>query len=503
MKINLKKISKKWWIIGGVVLLLLIVVVFVRSRSTASTSTATLQTVKAEVGTLSQTIGATGTVEASQSADLVCGTSGNIASVNAKIGDTVSPNQVLAELDPASVPQSVVLAASDLVSAQLALEQAKQSDLGRAQAEQAVVTDQQAVDDAQKKFDSLNYPRASDAVIQNTEAQIQLAQRQLAKASDSYHSVVRMQDKNPQKAQALLDMTNAQIKLNNLIANYNWYTGQPSSLDYANAKAALDIAKAQLLIDQQTLDKYQNGPNPDDVAAAQAKVDAAQNTLNQAKIIAPFSGTVTAADAQVGDMISSGTMAFRVDNMAHLWIEVQVSEVDINNVKVGQPATIEFDAIQGKTYDGKVTKVNLAGDVSTNAVNFTVTVELTSADAQVKPGMTAVVTIIVKQKENALIVPNTAIHTLNNNSVVYVESATGGVHPVQIQTGLVTDTATEVIGETIKAGDTLVLNPTSISSNSNRSGFSLFRIFGGGGGAAGGGGFRGGAGGGGFRPGGG
>jgi HlyD family secretion protein len=167
------------------------------------------------------------------------------------------------------------------------------------------------------------------------------------------------------------------------------------------------------------------------------------------------------------------------------------------------PATIEFDAIQGKTYDGKVTKVNLAGDVSTNAVNFTVTVELTSADAQVKPGMTAVVTIIVKQKENALIVPNTAIHTLNNNSVVYVESATGGVHPVQIQTGLVTDTATEVIGETIKAGDTLVLNPTSISSNSNRSGFSLFRIFGGGGGAAGGGGFRGGAGGGGFRPGGG
>jgi hypothetical protein len=96
MKINLKKISKKWWIIGGVVLLLLIVVVFVRSRSTASTSTATLQTVKAEVGTLSQTIGATGTVEASQSADLVWGTSGNIASVNAKIGDMVSPNQVLA-----------------------------------------------------------------------------------------------------------------------------------------------------------------------------------------------------------------------------------------------------------------------------------------------------------------------------------------------------------------------------------------------------------------------
>jgi hypothetical protein len=78
-----------------------------------------------------------------------------------------------------------------------------------------------------------------------------------------------------------------------------------------------------------------------------------------------------------------------------------------------------------------------------------------------------------------------------------------GVRPVQIEVGMVTDTASEVTGGNLKAGDTLVLNPTSISSNSNRSGFSLFRIFGGGGGAAGGGGFRGGAGGGGFRPGGG
>jgi HlyD family secretion protein len=491
MKINLKRISKKWWIIGGVVLLLLIGVVFVRSRSKASTSTATLQTVKAEVGTLSQTIGATGTVRASQSAVLTWGTSGNIASVNAQIGDTVSADQVLAALDPASVPQSVILAASDLVSDQQALQQAKESDLGRAQAEQAVVTAQQAVDDAQKKFDSLNYPRASDAVIQNTEAQIQLAQRQLAKASDNYHSVVRMQDKNPEKAQALLDMTNAQIKLNNLIANYNWYTGQPSSLDYANAKAALDIAKAQLLDAQQTLDKYQNGPNPDDVAAAQAKVNADQATLNQAKIIAPFAGMVTAADAQVGDVVTSGTSAFRLDNVSHLVIDLQVSEVDINNIKVGQPVTVQFDAIQGKTYDGKLTKVNLAGDVSSNAVNFTVTAELTSADAMVKPGMTAVVTIMINQKENALIVPNTAIHELNNNKVVYVESLGSGVRPVQIEVGMVTDTASEVTGGNLKAGDTLVLNPTSISSSSSSSGFSLFRIFGGGGGG-GGGGFRGG-----------
>jgi HlyD family secretion protein len=109
----------------------------------------------------------------------------------------------------------------------------------------------------------------------------------------------------------------------------------------------------------------------------------------------------------------------------------------------------------------------------------------------VKPGMTAVVTIMINQKENALIVPNTAIHELNNNKVVYVESLGSGVRPVQIEVGMVTDTASEVTGGNLKAGDTLVLNPTSISSRSSSSGFSLFRIFGGGGGG-GGGGFRGG-----------
>ena len=68
-----------------------------------------------------------------------------------------------------------------------------------------------------------------------------------------------------------------------------------------------------------------------------------------AHIIAPFDGTVTQAEPAVGDQVSTGTVAFRVDDLSHLLVDVQVSEVDINTVAIGQDATLTFDAVLGRT----------------------------------------------------------------------------------------------------------------------------------------------------------
>ncbi len=90
-------------------------------------------------------------------------------------------------------------------------------------------------------------------------------------------------------------------------------------------------------------------------------------------------------------------------------MDVQVSEVDINSVKVGQPVTLSFDAIVGKEYSGEVVEVAQAGASSQGVVSFTVTVELTDADESVKPGMTAAVNIVVQEIKDAILVPNRAV----------------------------------------------------------------------------------------------
>ena len=101
-------------------------------------------------------------------------------------------------------------------------------------------------------------------------------------------------------------------------------------------------------------------------------------------------------------------------------MDVQVSEVDINRVKVSQPVSMTFDAILGKEYGGFVSEVAQVGSLAQGVVEFTVTVELTNADADVKPGMTAAVNIVVDEIKDVLLVPNRAVRVQDGERVVYV-----------------------------------------------------------------------------------
>ncbi|MBI2331045.1 MAG: efflux RND transporter periplasmic adaptor subunit, partial [Chloroflexi bacterium] len=173
-----------------------------------------------------------------------------------------------------------------------------------------------------------------------------------------------------------------------------------------------------------------------------------------------FDGTVTQASPVVGDQVTLGTVGFRVDDLSSLLVDVQVSEVDINHVAVGQNATLSFDAILGKTYNGKVIEVGQAGDTVQGVVSFTVTVELTDADEQVKPGMTAAVNVIVEEVKDTLLVPNRAVRLVDGERVVYVERD-GGPTPVTITLGASSDTMSVLASGDIKEGDLIILNPPS------------------------------------------
>jgi HlyD family secretion protein len=441
---------------AGVIVVLLLA--FGLLRGNAAAANQTYQTEKIGRGDLTATIGATGTVRASQSATLTWQTGGVVESVTAGIGDVVQADQVLAQLDQTSLPQNVILAEADLVSAQQALDDLLASETSQAQAEQSVVTAQKAVQDAQDNVDSLLYPRASDELIKNTQAQIDLARRKVARMADAYRQVNRLPDGNTRKAEAELNLTNAQMDLDNLIAKYNWYTGKADTLDAADYRAQLVTAQAQLADAQRELERLKDGPSADDVAAARARVAAAQATLNQARIISPFPGTVTDAGPLVGDKVTAGQTAFRVDNLTSLLIDLDVSEVDINSVMLGQEGTITFDAVPSRGYHGRVVAVSQAATVTNGAVNFKVTVQLTDADAQVKPGMTAAVEIDIHNVTGALLVPNKAVRVVDGKRVVYIMQD-GGMLPVSIELGASSENYSEVTGGDLKEGDQVVLNP--------------------------------------------
>ncbi|MFN2274780.1 MAG: efflux RND transporter periplasmic adaptor subunit, partial [Anaerolineales bacterium] len=226
------------------------------------------------------------------------------------------------------------------------------------------------------------------------------------------------------------------------------------------------VAEARVKDAEREWERVKDGPTQADLQAAQARVDAAQATLELARITAPFRGTITDINVMAGDQVSPGTPAFRLDDLSRMLVDVELSEVDINRVQVGNPVTLNFDAVPNVDYTGELVEIGQVGGSVQGVVNFPVTVELKDADEAIKPGMTAAVNIVVEQIENALQVPNRAVRVVNGQRVVYLLE-NGQPTAVAIQLGANSDLYSEVTGGDIKEGDLVVLNPPSYIFNPN------------------------------------
>jgi len=448
-----------WLSIALMLLVAVLVFVFLTIRARSS-SASTYQTTTVERGNLNATIGATGNLRAAQTASINWQTSGMIAAVNASPGDLVEAGFVLASLSPTSLAQNVVLAQADLVTAQRNLDSVLQSSTQRAQAQLNLVNAQKSYNSANNTLTGMLATNhgGSSADILYYQAQLTIAQSTYDSAKAMYDNVKDRADGDMLKAQAYTAFYNADQALRRAKANLNFFLLVPSGSDIDLARAKLALAQSQLDDAQREWTRLKDGPDPADVEAARARVDAAQATMNYARLAAPFAGTVTVVDAMAGDQVTAGSPGFRVDDLSRLLVDVQVSEVDINRVVVDQAVIVTFDAALGKEYHGKVVEVSRVGTSVQSVVNFNVTVELSDPDENVKPGMTASVTITVQSLENVLLVPNRAVHLENGQRLVYV-LRNGVLIQVPVTLGASDDTMSELLTGDLSAGDVLVLNP--------------------------------------------
>jgi len=236
--------------------------------------------------------------------------------------------------------------------------------------------------------------------------------------------------------------------LSNMLGSYYDHAVETDLIEYDQAQAAVEEARIAY---NRYLDQTQ------EISAAQANVQALQNTVNQSKIIAPFGGTITDISAVTGEQVSAGSQAVRIDDLDNLLVDVYVSEVDINRIAVGQPAVLSFDALTGQEFEGAVQSIASAGTSDSGVVEFRVTVKLIEADPAVKPGFTAVVSIITNSVENALLVPSQAVTTVNGKTAVMLVQPDGATKSVLIELGASSESYNEVISDGLAEGDQLVV----------------------------------------------
>jgi len=468
---------------------------------------AQLQTAQVTTLTATTTVETSGAIEPQQMASLTWKTTGRVAEVRVKPGDSVQQGDILLALEAASTPQTVIQAQTDLVNAQKALAELLQPPaLTLANAQKAVADAQEALEAKQRALRNLTTPdvayyadqlrRAQEALtaaqqdaevtgfatsLRNAEDNLENARNQLNKYQEleaqypgygQQHGdiLTRSQENydralqdyqsakyNFEQAQnaARNSVIDAQEKVDDAQANLAAAQHAPDALELMQAQADVAVAEATLADKQQALANLQNGGDPDEVAAARAKVLAAQANVELMYIIAPFDGEVMSVNAQVGDLVSQTSVAVVLANRSVLHVDVDVDETDVARIALGDEAKVAFNSIEDLTLSGMVSQINPVGETVAGLVKYTVTIDLPTTDPRVLLGMTAEVAIVTDVEKDALAVPIEAVQSDEQGEyVLRVRGASGEVERVAVQSGVIQDDWVVVTGS-LAVGDTV------------------------------------------------
>ncbi len=421
-----------------------------RTAKQARSELSNLETAILAKGSLDEVISATGKLRSVQTATLTWKTSGTVDRVNVKVGDSVKAGDILATLQQTSLPQNVILAQSDLVNAKKTLDDLdSQAEIAKVNALQNISKLEQQVKDAKYQLDNFTAP-TNMAGLSITDAVVQMKAR-LDEARQAFEPYKFY----PENNQIRKDLKEA---LDSAQSDYN------TAVKRLQLEYNLEVADANLQKSWGDFNKWKNGPDPADIDATKARIAAAQATLNQAWISAPFNGKITLSEPMPGDQVTPNQIAFRLDDLGEMYVDLQVSEVDISQIEPGQLATITVDALRNKVYHGEVESVGMVSSTNQNVVNFPVTIKITDPDSELRPGMTCEVKILVNQKNDILLIPIQAVKVEDGKQVVYLMNTGQPPTPVEVTLGISSDTFSELVSGNLKLGDVIVLSSLATDS---------------------------------------
>ncbi len=216
----------------------------------------------------------------------------------------------------------------------------------------------------------------------------------------------------------------------------------------------------------------------DNLLSAELSVDDAKNTMDNYTITAPISGTIIQKNVQAGETVggdstTAATAMCIIHDLSYLEMTLNVDELQILSMQVGQNVQIKADAIPDQTFNGVVTNVSSAGTTTSGTTTYPVTIRIDDY-GQLLPGMNATAEIVVDSVQDALSIPNAAVIrgsyvlvTADSpsaaNAVTDMTAPEGYVY-VRVRTGISDDDYIQVL-EGLEEGDTVAYDASSVSSS--------------------------------------
>ncbi len=292
-----------------------------------------------------------------------------------------------------------------------------------------------------------------------------------AQAAQAYQNAIAAQQAN--------GTLNTQINAQALKIAQAKYNDTVASLQNAQVQAENAVIAAQNAVKQAQNNVIASQASLQNANAALA---VAATNLADTTLTAPVAGRVASISGSVGQTVSSGSGSSSIASSASsassgtvsgfivltgvsaLRVQASVTEGDAGNVKIGQPATFTFDALNGATTTGKVSWVDLVGTTSGGVTSYGVTLDMDTVPAGLKPGMSASVTITTASATNVLAVPATSVTTTGSRSTVTVVTTDANgkqtLTRTNVTVGLKGDSMTEITSG-LSAGQEVEFGSTS------------------------------------------
>ncbi len=529
MRINIKSVFS--WIaahkmIAGIIALVIVGGGYYGYSKYKGTASATQYvTQQAEKGTLVVSVSGTGQISALNQIDVKPEGTGRIVSIPVSNGQYVYAGQILGRLDTQDASKAVRDAAVNLDSAKLQLTILKESGanidklvsdgyndisntfldlptviagLSDALHDKTIVSYLNLVDPQDK--DSMtplvtaaeNSYQSARAAYDDTFASYQLLSR-----TDSQDKIVAFMEKTSDTSTKIADAVKNATNVLDYVNNYYAQHGKTLFPAYAtlitkyksNLSNFTSIINPHITALSADISSISNAPL--NIASQELSLQQRENALADANdalanyiIRAPFSGVVANIVPKVGDTASPGA-TFATIISSGRYATISLNEVDISKVKVGQKATLTFDAIDGLSLTGKVIEMDSIGTVSQGVVTYNVKIGLDASDKRVLPGMSVSAAIITNVRQDVILVPNSAVKSQNNESYVEVvdmtksslaangtssqtETGTLVTKRQTVQVGAVNDTMTEIVSG-LNEGDTVVVRSVTASTQTTQS----------------------------------
>lgn len=488
-----KSFSLKKKILYIVLILFVVLVVLLILKPTNNSENITTDFVK--LTDLKQTVLATGQVTSNTDLNLSFNKSGIVKGIKVKVGDIVKEGDILANLEQDSELASLTSARGALAAANARyrriLEGATNEEIAIAQValDQTKLTQETLIKNAYKNLlnstpEALPYNHNNDYV-----APIISGTYNKEKEGDIIISIYRSSNGYSFTTEGLVvssgpinELVPSPMGDSGLYISFSdlddvyvskWVVSIPNKkaadylTNYNNYQAVLTQAKAA--IDQRTAEldlKKAKARQSDidlalaDIISAEGQVQLAEASYNDTIIKAPADGTITKVDVKIGELSQALKEVMVLQDVNNLYLETNVNEANIANIKLGAEIDVTFDAFDIENiFKGRVIKIDPSSTIVSGVVNYKVTASLDSKP-ELRPGMTANMTILVAEKDRVLTIPTRAIikdKTGAKTVRLVTNTKTKTFEEVSIVTGMDGDGGLSEVISPLKEGEEVVV----------------------------------------------